>query len=111
MAYFVDQILKGARPADLPVEQASKLQCKRPIEGCLSRCQGPDWFNTAGCGEPGSLKPEWRRRARSLTATELLRETSCTSLLRGQSNHGGSEGRAVAGGTEENSRQLSDRRY
>ena len=26
MAYFVDRILKGAKPADLPVEQASRLQ-------------------------------------------------------------------------------------
>ena len=26
MAYFVDRILKGATPADLPVEQASRLE-------------------------------------------------------------------------------------
>jgi putative ABC transport system substrate-binding protein len=26
MAYFVDRILKGTNPADLPVEQASRLE-------------------------------------------------------------------------------------
>jgi hypothetical protein len=37
-------------------------KCEPPINWCLSRCHGPDWFNTARCDQPGSFESERRRR-------------------------------------------------
>ena len=42
--------------------QRHPAQCERPINWCLSWCHRPDGLNTARCDQPGSLKPERRRR-------------------------------------------------